>query len=84
MGRIRRVAAACALSIAAVRAAPLSIEGKVVEDHSGSPLASASVRIFKIGVSRAVADLETDRGGYFRASGLSAGDHRIEVPSRTT
>jgi hypothetical protein len=56
-----------------------TIEGRVVEDHSGSPLASAGVRVFKVGTHAAVGDLDTDGEGRFNVPGLPAGDYRLEV-----
>jgi hypothetical protein len=73
------LAAVSALYVAATGATPVTVEGRVLDDHSGSPLASASVRIFQVSVRRVVADLETDRDGKFQASSLPPGDYRIEV-----
>jgi protocatechuate 3,4-dioxygenase beta subunit len=55
------------------------MEGKVIEDHSGSAVASANVRIAKTGQRTLAADLETDREGNFKAPGLGEGDYRILV-----
>jgi hypothetical protein len=70
------LAALLALGALPVTAA---IVGRVVEDHTGSPLASAGVRIFKAGASNVLADLDTDTAGRFQAPGLPAGDYRIDV-----
>ena len=56
-----------------------AINGRVVEDHTGSPLASAGVRIFKAGAPNVLADLDTDGAGRFEAPGLPVGDYRIEI-----
>ncbi len=56
-----------------------SITGRIVEDHSGSPVASASVRIVKVGVRGLQADLETDGDGRFDAPELSEGEYKIEI-----
>ena len=65
--------------LAAGSASPDTIDGRVVEDHTGSPLASADVRVFKIGTHAAVADLDSDALGNFRVPGLEAGEYRLEV-----
>ena len=56
-----------------------TIGGRVLEDHSGAPVASADVRVFKVGVREAVADLDTDGDGRFRASDLAPGEYRLDV-----
>src|SRR5260370_41649142 len=55
------------------------LAGKVIQDNSGAPVASADVRVYKIGVRGLAADLETDGEGHFEAQGLSVGDYRLEV-----
>src|ERR1700682_2775689 len=60
-------------------ASATTIKGRIVEDHSGSPVASASVRIVKVGVRGLQADLETDGDGRFDAPELTEGDYRIEI-----
>jgi hypothetical protein len=60
-------------------ASAATISGRIVEDHSGSPVASASVRIVKTGVRVLQADLETDGDGRFDAPELTPGDYRIEI-----
>jgi protocatechuate 3,4-dioxygenase beta subunit len=55
------------------------LEGKIVEDHSGNPLASVEVRVYKTGQRTLAAHLETDTSGRFRAPGLSDGEYRIEA-----
>jgi 5-hydroxyisourate hydrolase-like protein (transthyretin family) len=56
-----------------------TISGRIVEDHSGSPVASASVRIVKTGVRGLQADLETDGDGRFDAPELTEGEYRIDI-----
>jgi hypothetical protein len=54
-------------------------EARVVEDSSGNPLASAEVRFHKIGVRELAADLDTNREGIVRASGLPPGEYTISI-----
>ena len=56
-----------------------TLRGKVVEDHSNAPVASADVKVYRTGVRQLAAELETDGNGAFAADGLPAGDYRIEV-----
>jgi len=56
-----------------------TLEGSVVEDHSGNPLASVEVRVYKMGQRTLAAHLETDTDGRFRAPGLADGEYRIEA-----
>ena len=44
--------------------------GRVVEDSSGEPVASAELKIHKAGLRELVADLDTDRNGRFTGAGL--------------
>ncbi len=55
------------------------IEGRVVEDHTGNPLASVEVRIAKVGQRTLAAHLETDSNGQFRAPNLAPGEYRIDA-----
>lgn len=55
------------------------VDGRVLEDHSGEPLATAELRFHKIGMRELAADLETERDGRFHASGLPAGDYTVDV-----
>lgn len=66
------------LSLAGARAAG-TLEGKVVEDHTGNPLASVELRVHKTGQQTLAAHLETDTAGRFRADGLSEGEYRIDA-----
>lgn len=59
-------------------AAP-DFEGRVIEDSSGNPMASAELRFHKAGVRELAADLDTDREGRIRVSGLPTGDYTVEV-----
>ena len=54
-------------------------EGRVVEDSSNSPLASAELRVHRAGLRELAADLDTDREGRFRAPGLPPGEYTIDV-----
>ncbi len=66
-----------AVSATIVRAADL--DGRILEDHTGNPLASVSVRIGQPGAQRLLADLETDTAGRFHIAGLYTGEYRIEL-----
>jgi hypothetical protein len=70
------------LAVSAVAAPALSaqdLEGRVVEDSSGNPLASAELKFRKAGMRELAADLETDREGRFRAPGLPAGEYTVDA-----
>src|ERR1017187_5388922 len=71
------VLAASALGAPALWAQDL--EGRVVEDSSGNPLASAELKFHKAGMRELAADLETDRDGRFRAPGLAAGEYTVDA-----
>jgi len=75
----RRLIALAMFSIAARTMLAAGIEGRIVEDHTGNPLASVEVRIAKIGQRTLAADVETDSSGQFRATGLSEGEYQIEA-----
>src|SRR5512140_3991394 len=64
--------ATCLLSAA-------GIEGRIVEDHTGNPLASVEVRIAKVGQRTLAAHMETDSSGQFRAPNLAPGEYRIDA-----
>lgn len=55
------------------------VEGRVVDDGSGDGLPSVELKLRTPGASELAADLETDRDGRFRASGLAAGEYTVEV-----
>ena len=67
----------CVLAAGPVRAE--SLQGRVVEDHTGRPIMAANVRVAKIGQSILAAARGTDADGTFQALNLSAGEYRIEV-----
>jgi hypothetical protein len=75
---IRELTALCAAALGAA-AAPQGIDGRVLEDHSGSPLASVEVRVHRIGVTRLIADLETEGDGRFHLPEPPAGEYRIDI-----
>jgi hypothetical protein len=56
-----------------------TLQGRVIEDHTGSPVPSASVRMVTASLPGLAADLETDGQGHFEAPGLPEGDYRIDV-----
>lgn len=68
-----------ALLALAVPALSQDVDGRVLEDSSGEPLANAELRFHKAGMRELAADLETERDGRFRASGLPAGEYTIDV-----
>ena len=76
MSRIPEIVAI--LLMAALPAAAADLEGRVVEDHTGNPLASAEVRVVKPGQRTLAADLETTSDGRFSAN-LPDGEYRLEV-----
>jgi hypothetical protein len=53
--------------------------GQVLEDHSGTALPSAIVRVARVGERYLAAELETDREGRFQAAGLAPGEYRLEI-----
>ena len=66
----------------ALGACPLAAEilsGRVLEDHSGDPLAAVVLRLTQVGQQQDVAALETDANGRFHAEGITAGEYTIEV-----
>ncbi len=81
--RQRRPAAFAAVVLfCALAAGPVcaeSLQGRVVEDHTGRPIMAANVRVTKIGQSILAADRGTDTDGLFQTLNLSAGEYRIEV-----
>src|ERR1019366_5832265 len=70
------VLAGSELSVPALWAQDL--EGRVMEDSSGNPLASAELKFHKAGMRELAADLETDREGQSRAPGLPAGEYTVD------
>jgi protocatechuate 3,4-dioxygenase beta subunit len=68
-----------ALVLAACAVWGATLTGRVVEDHTGLPLASATVRVSQPGQSFLAAELETDREGRFEAADLPEGEYRLEI-----
>src|SRR5215510_10918503 len=70
------------LLLAALSAAPApaaTLDGRIVEDHSGNPLASVEIKIYRTGQKTLAAHLETDGSGRFHAENLPDGEYRIEA-----
>jgi hypothetical protein len=51
--------------------------GRIVEDHTGNPLALAEVRVAN--AAGVIAELETDSAGRFHGPELAPGEYRVEV-----
>ncbi len=56
----------------------VTLQGSVLQDHTGSAAASTRVRVRLKGERMLSADLETDSNGRFQAIGLPAGDYTLE------
>ncbi|MCU1327640.1 MAG: hypothetical protein JWN34_3010 [Bryobacterales bacterium] len=56
-----------------------NLAGKVLEDSTGAPVASAELRFRRAGMRELAADIETHRQGRFIAPELPAGEYSIEV-----
>src|ERR1043165_6330877 len=67
------------LLVCSAHAHAATLDGRVVEDHTGNPLASVEVRVYRIGQRTLAAHLETDGNGNFRAANLPDGEYRIEA-----
>lgn len=67
------------LALAALPCAAQEVDGRVLEDSSGEPLATAELRFHKAGMRELAADLETERDGRFHASGLPAGEYTVDI-----
>jgi hypothetical protein len=65
--------------LAAGCAAAATLDGRVVEDHSGNPLASVELRVYRVGQPTLAAHLETDGSGGFHIPNLPDGEYRIEA-----
>src|SRR6185312_6387305 len=74
-----RQAIIAVLCLAAASAYAQNFTGRVLEDSTGEPLASAELKLHKAGLRELVADLDTDRNGRFSGAGLPAGDYTIDV-----
>jgi hypothetical protein len=75
--RYRRLLFLAVWLCAAGAVSAADLEGRIVEDHTGNPLASVEVRVYKTGQQTLAAHLETDSSGRFRAAGLGDGEYRI-------
>lgn len=76
----RRLWPIVVIALACIALAPAQdFTGRVVEDSSGEPVASAELKIHKAGLRELVADLDTDRAGRFQGSDLPAGEYTIDV-----
>ncbi len=74
-------AALCCLSVLPAPGRSATLEGLILEDHTGARLASARVRIRAAG-GEVVADRDTDSAGRFETPPLDAGLYRVEVSKR--
>jgi protocatechuate 3,4-dioxygenase beta subunit len=54
-------------------------QGRVIDDSTGDALRSAEVRFHKAGMLELAADLDSDREGRIRATGLPEGHYTVEV-----
>ena len=70
-----RLTLAAGLLAGAIRAQPFS--GRIVEDHTGNPLALAEVRVAN--ATTVIAELETDTAGRFQGPQLPPGEYRLEI-----
>ena len=73
-----RPAAIAALFVASIPLAAETIAGRVLEDHTGVPLALVEIRLLKPGQRTVVAELETDAEGHFRSPEVAAGEYTLE------
>ena len=73
-----RPAAIAALLFGCTPLAAQSIAGRVLEDHTGNPLALVEIRLLKPGQRAAIAELETDAEGRFRSPEVAAGEYTLE------
>ena len=73
-----RPAAIAALLFASMPLAAETIAGRVLEDHTGTPLALVEIRLLKPGQRAVVAELETDTEGRFRSPEVAAGEYTLE------
>src|SRR5215467_1783418 len=71
--------AAAILVWACLPTSAATLDGRVVEDHTGNPLASVELRVHRAGQRTLAAHLETDTSGAFHAENLPDGDYRIEA-----
>lgn len=59
-----------------------TLGGRVLEERSGAPVATASLEIRRAGSPLLVAEIETDAEGRFEVEGLAEGDYRIQASKR--
>ncbi len=79
-----RLSAVLLVTALAARAQPGAVQGRVIEDHTGAPLAGAELRVAKAGAQTLIAELETDSAGAFPLPDLPEGEYRLRRPSRIT
>jgi hypothetical protein len=60
-----------------------TLKGRVLEERSGTALASASLRIWRSGSPTVAAEVETGADGRFDVPDLAEGDYRIEASKRS-
>jgi hypothetical protein len=60
-------------------ASAATLQGTIIEDHTGMAVPSASVRMTTGSLQGLAADLETDGQGRFEAAGLPEGEYRVDV-----
>jgi hypothetical protein len=79
MNRLKRAAILALFSLAATsRAQDREVGGIVLEDHTGTPVASAVVRVSRP-IGGILKEAETDRDGRFVLGSLAAGDYEITI-----
>jgi hypothetical protein len=75
---VLRLVLLCALAPGLIAQRP-DFEALVLDDSSGNPLPSAEARLQRAGQRELAADLDTDREGVARASGLAPGEYTLKV-----
>ncbi len=81
LGHSRRcfgLASALVLLVLVCPAFADTLEGRVVENHTGNPIVSAEARVTRIGQSGLATDMETDSEGRLRSPDLASGEYRVE------
>ena len=76
---MRQTALLVLAALCAASAPAATLDGRIVEDHSGNPLASVEVRVYRTGQKTLAAHLETDGSGRFHAENLPDGEYRIQA-----
>lgn len=74
-----RVLGVCLLLAACGLAQSTSIAIRVIEDHTGNPVASAAVRIVREDTAALFADLDSDRSGRIEVPGVPSAAYRLDV-----